>query len=78
MSSGMFRMHCTVVKQVITQFMVSVKAVSGDCQCQAGCGCYRWRTCIVHTASCRTVRDASEKDCVALTGTQRIETCLKG
>lgn len=71
-------MHCTVVKQVITQLIVSVKAVSGDCQCQAGCGFCRWWTCIVHTASGWTVRDASEKDCVALTGTQRIETCLKG
>lgn len=43
-----------------------------------GCGFLQRWTWIVHTASRRTVRDASERDCVALTGTQRIETCLKG
>lgn len=33
-----------------------------------GCGFSRRRTWIVRAASCRTVRDASERDCVALTG----------
>ena len=46
--------------------------------CQRGCGFLWLWTWVVRTARCRPVRDASGRDCVALTGTQRIETCLKG
>lgn len=80
MSSGQFRMFSAVVKQLITRhgFHGVGEAVSGDCRCQRGCGSLRRWTWIVHTVASWTVRDASERDCVALTGTQRIETCLKG
>lgn len=37
-----------------------------------------WRTRLFLAAHGQTVKDASERDCVALTGTQRIETCVKG